>query len=137
MSPCKKKIEGCTLPKRPLILRTQIITLILLYSPLFSTKVKNEGRTTHFFHRNGEMSRFCLQNSRISAIESKRDVHPRSMIPRALLPGLTFTSCRLIGQLNMAPTRVGYIRSQADRVSGITASDPSGGGWGLVFDIRV
>ena len=118
MSPCKKKIEGCTLPKRPLILRTQIITLILLYSPLFSTKAKNEGRTTHFFHRNGEMSRFCLQNSRISAIESKRDVHPQSMKPRALLPGLTFTSCRLIGQFNMAPTRVGY----TDRVSGMTAS---------------
>ena len=28
-----------------------------------------EGCTMHSFHRNGEMSRFCLQKSRISAIE--------------------------------------------------------------------
>ena len=30
-----------------------------------------EGCTMHSFHRNGEMSRFCLQKSRISAIEDQ------------------------------------------------------------------
>ena len=91
--PVKKKLEGCTLPKRQLILRSQIITLFLFYSPLSSTIARIEGRTTNPFHRNGEMSRFCLQKSRISAIEdqcfkSNRSVHEQMRTPPALLPSL-------------------------------------------------
>ena len=69
-------------------LQSQIISLILLYSPLSLMRVKIEGR-----HRNGKMSHFCLHKSRISAIEdqrfkSNRGAHPQMWKQPALLSSL-------------------------------------------------
>ena len=45
-----------------------------------------EGRTTHPFHRNGEMSRFCLQKLHISATEYQLFKFCRAALLKVRLP---------------------------------------------------
>ena len=115
----RRKTMRCTLPNRPLFLRSEKITLILSYSRLVSARATIEGHATHPFHRNGKMSCFCLQ--RIMHFCHRRPtfqiLQSRSSqgLPTATLPpSLIFQACPLIGQWSswrrtaMAPTWVGY-----------------------------
>ena len=103
-----RKIEGCTLPKRPLILRSQIITLIVENRGPYYASSSQKRRNVTFLP--SEITHFCHRRPMFQ-IQQRRSDTNADTASFATKP--EFTSCPLIGQSSswrtaaMVPTRVG------------------------------
>ena len=82
------RIFRCLPVRKNRRLHTAETTVNLTKPPLFSTRARIEGRTTYPFHRNDEMSRFCLSNP------TEAFIHKCSLLHAAVFsvaPQLSYT----------------------------------------------